>query len=121
MNALALGVQRIMQERDLAQITGTHRARTPPSLQRLEGCAEAIVQTFKNGLDVCQLTEVLKESTGRILAVRFGAHCLALDPDGAPRRLPELPAGSFWTSVKLGLGLVDQLLAVPVVAGNAAG
>ena len=29
--------------------------------------------------------------------------------------------GSFWTIVKLGLGLVDQLLAAPVLAGNETG
>lgn len=121
LDALALGVQRIMHERDLAQIKRHASSAHIAELQRLEGCAEAIVQTFKNGLDVCQLTEVLKESTGRILAVRFGAHCLALDPDGAPRTLPELADGSFWTIVKLGLGLVDQLLAAPVLAGNETG
>jgi hypothetical protein len=37
-----------------------------------------------------------------------------------PRRLPEL-VGSFSTTVKRGVGLVDQLLAVPVVAGNETG
>jgi hypothetical protein len=121
LNALALGVQRILHERDLAQIKRHASAARIADLHRLEGCAEAIVQTFKNGLDVCQLEQVIKERTGNILAVRFGAHCLALDPDGEPRRLPELSAGSFWTSVKLTIGLVDQLRATPVLADNEAG
>ena len=85
------------------------------------GCDEAIKRALESGLEVCQLKEVFRERTGRPLAVRFGVHCLALDPDGEPRRLPELSAGSFWTSVKLGLGLVHELRAPEVVAGNEAG
>ena len=100
-------------------------ARQAPSAQiaemrRLEGCATAIVQTLHHGLDVCQLTEVIRESTGRTLAVRFATHCLT-DTQGGPRRLPELAAVSFWTDVKLGLGLIDQLLAAPLVAAEATG
>lgn len=120
LSALAVGLQRILQERDMEQIRRHASAAQVAELQRLEGCANAIVQTFQHGLDVCQLTEVIKESTGRTLAVRFGTHCLT-DPGGGPRRLPELAAGSFWTTLKLGLGLVDQLLAAPVLAGNEAG
>lgn len=120
LSALAVGLKRILHERDMEQIMRHASSAKVAELKRLEGCANAIVQTFHHGLDVCQLTEVVKESTGRILAVRFGTHCLALDPQGGPRPLPDLEASSFWTSVKLGLGLVDQLLAAPVVAGNTA-
>jgi hypothetical protein len=119
LSALAVGLQRILHERDMEQIRRHASAAQVAELQRLEGCANAIVQTFRNGLDVCQLEQVIKESTGRILAVRFGTYCLT-DAQGGPRPLPELP-GSFWTSVKLGLGLVDQLLAAPLVADNRAG
>jgi hypothetical protein len=119
LSALAVGLQRILHERDMEQIRRHASAVQVAELQRLEGCANAIVQTFHHGLDVCQLSEVIRESTGRILAVRFGTHCLT-DPQGGPRRLPELATGSFWTNVKLGLGLVDQLLSAPVVAGNEA-
>lgn len=120
LSALAVGLQRILHERDMEQIRRHAPAAQVAELQRLEGCANAIVQTFHHGLDVCQLTEVIRESTGRTLAVRFGKRCLT-DPQGGPRRLPDLAAGSFWTDVKLGLGLVDQLIAAPVVAGNEAG
>lgn len=118
LSALAVGLQRILHERDMEQIRRHASAARVAELQRLEGCANAIVETFRHGLDICQLTEVIRESTGRTLAVRFGRHCLT-DPQGGPRRLPELQASSFWTDVKLGLGLVDQLIAAPVVAGNA--
>lgn len=120
LSALAVGLKRILHERDMEQIRQHASAAQITELQRLEGCANAIVQTFQHGLDVCQLTEVIRESTGRTLAVRFGTHCLT-DPQGGPRRLPELAAGSFWTTLKLGLGLVDQLLAAPVVAGTVSG
>ena len=84
------------------------------------GCDEAIKQTLRSGLEVCQLIEVLRERTGRPLAVRFHTHCLALRPDGGPRPLPALQAGSFWTGIKLGLGLVDQEFTTsPVLAGAA--
>ena len=87
--------------------------------QRLEGCATAILHTFEEGRDICQLTEVIRERSGRILAVRFATRCLALDPDRGPRPLPALQAGSFWTGIKLGLGLVDQqLVDTPVLAGT---
>jgi hypothetical protein len=121
LSALAVGLKRILHERDMEQIRQHASDAKVAELKRLEGCANAIVQTFHHGLDVCQLTEVVKESTGRILAVRFGTHCLALDPEGGPRRLPDLEASSFWTSIKLGLGLVDQLLSAPVLADNEAG
>lgn len=120
LSALAVGLKRILHERDMEQIRRQASRARVAEMQRLEGCANTIVQTFHHGLDVCQLTEVIRESTGRILAVRFGTHCLT-DPQGGPRPLPELAAGSFWTSVKLSLGLVDQLLAAPVVAGNQTG
>jgi hypothetical protein len=120
LSALAVGLQRILHERDMDQIRRHASAAQVAELQRLEGCATAIVQTLQHNLDVCQLTEVIKESAGRILAVRFGSRCLA-DPQGGPRRLPELAVGSFWTTVKLSIGLVDQLLATPVVAGNETG
>jgi hypothetical protein len=119
LSALAVGLQRILHERDMQQIRQNASSPQAVELKRLEGCANAIVQTFQHGLDICQLTEVIKESTGRILAVRFGTHCLALDPDGAPRHLPGLAASSFWTTVKLGLGLVHELRVAAVVAGNA--
>jgi hypothetical protein len=119
LSALTVGLRRILHERDMEQIRRQAAAAQVAEIERLEGCANAIVQTFQHGLDVCQLTEVIRESTGRILAARFGTHCLT-DPQGGPRRLPEL-AGPFWTDVKLGLGLVDQLLAAPVVAGNETG
>ena len=90
-------------------------------VERLEGCANTILETARQGVDVCQLAEVISDEGGRTLAVRFEARCLVLDSDGGPRPLPELQASSFWTGVKLGLGLVDQLLAAPVVAGTEAG
>jgi hypothetical protein len=121
LSALAVGLKRILHERDMEQIRQHASDAKVAELKRLEGCANAIVQTFHHGLDVCQLSEVIRESTGRILAVRFGTHCLALDPEGGPRRLPDLEASSFWTSIKLGLGLVDQLLSAPVLADNEAG
>jgi hypothetical protein len=121
LSALTVGLKRILHERDMEQIRQHASDAKVAELKRLEGCANAIVQTFHHGLDVCQLTEVVKESAGRILAVRFGTHCLALDPEGGPRRLPDLEASSFWTSIKLGLGLVDQLLSAPVLADNEAG
>ena len=116
LSALAVGLQRILHERDMEQIRQQAPAARLAEVERLEGCATTIVQTLGQGLDVCQLTEVIKERSGGVLAVRFATHCLT-DPQGGPRRLPELAVGSFWTSVKLGLGLVDQLLAAPVVAG----
>jgi hypothetical protein len=118
LSALAVGLQRILHERDMAQIRQRASAAQLAEMQRLEGCANTIVQTLGQGLDVCQLTEVIKERSG-ILAVRFATHCLT-DPQRGPRQLPELADGSLWTSVKLGLGLVDQLLAAPLVAGSGA-
>ncbi len=121
LSALSVGLKRILHERDMEQIKRYASDDQIADLNRLEGCANAIVQTFSYGLDVCQLSEVIKENTGRVLAVRFGAHCLALDPDGGPRPLPELEASSFWTSVKLGIGLVDQLRSSSLVAGRVPG
>jgi hypothetical protein len=121
LSARTVGIKRILHERDMEQIKQHASPAQVAELNRLEGCANAIVQTFSYGLDVCQLSEVIKEDTGRVLAVRFGAHCLALDPDRGPRPLPELEASSFWTGVKLSLGLVDQLLSSPVVAGRVSG
>ena len=122
LSALAVGLQRVLHERDMKQIRQHASAAQVAELERLEGCATTIVQTLGQGVDVCQLTEVIKERSGGILAVRFATHCLT-DPQGGPRRLPELAVGSFWTSVKLGLGLVDQQLTPPpsVVAGKTTG
>jgi hypothetical protein len=120
LSALAVGLERILQERDMDEIAQHAPSAQVAEMRRLEGCANAIVQTLHTGLDVCQLTEVVRESTGRVLAVRFGTRCLT-DPQGGPRLLPELAAGSFWTDVKLGLGLIDQLLAAPLVAADATG
>ena len=78
----------------------------------------AILQTFDHGQDVCQLSQVIREAGGRVLAVRFATHCLA-DPKRGARPLPDLEAGSVWTHVKLGLGLVDELLTLPQMAGPA--
>jgi len=111
-SALTMGVRRVLQERDLVAIE------QDTELRRLEDCANAILQTFDHGQDVCQLSEVIKESGGRVLAVRFATHCLT-DPQRGVRPLPDLEAGSVWTHVKLGLGLVDQLLALPQMAGPA--
>jgi hypothetical protein len=120
LSVLTVGVKRILHERDLEQIKLHASAAQFAEVERLEGCANAIVQTFRHGFDVCQLTEVIRERTGGTLAVRFATHCLT-DLQGDPRRLPELAASSLWTSLKLGLGLVDQLLALPVLADQAAG
>jgi hypothetical protein len=120
LSVLTVGVKRILHERDMEQIRQHTTAAQFADLERLEGCANAIVQTFQQGLDVCQLTEVIRQSPGGTLAVRFATHCLS-DMQGGPRRLPELEAASFWTSVKLGLGLVDQLLALPVLADQQTG
>jgi hypothetical protein len=113
-SALNRGVRRVLEERELEAIE------RDADLRRLEDCANAILQTFAEGQDVCQLTEVIKETGGRVLAVRFATHCLA-DPKRGSRPLPDLEAGSLWTHVKLGLGLVDQLLALPQMAGPATG
>jgi hypothetical protein len=112
-SALNTGVRRVLQERDREALE------RDADLRRLEDCANAILDTFAQGQDVCQLTEVIKETGGRVLAVRFATHCLA-DPERGARPLPTLEAGSVWTHVKLGLGLVDQLLALPQMAGSAA-
>jgi hypothetical protein len=53
-----------------------------------------------------------------VLAVRFATHCLT-DPKRGARPLPAVEPGSMWTQVKLGLGLVDQLLTLPQMAGPA--
>ena len=123
--AVAMGqicLQKAIHEelRSLCQSIITSQSAQIAEMRRLEGCATAIVRTLHHGLDVCQLTEVIRESTGRTLAVRFATHCLT-DTQGGPRRLPELAAVSFWTDVKLGLGLIDQLLAAPLVAAEATG
>jgi hypothetical protein len=120
LSVLTLGVKRILHERDMEQIKLHSSPAQVADIERLEGCANAIVLTFHHGLDVCQLTEVIRERTGDTLAVRFATHCLT-DLQGDPRRLPELAGSSLWTSIKLGLGLVDQLLVLPVLADQAAG
>lgn len=120
-SALRVGLQRILHERDMAMIKDHASTAMVAEMERLEGCANTILETSQQGVDVCQLAEVISDDTGRTLAVRFATHCLVLDSDGGSRPLPELQASSFWTSVKLGLGLVDQLLAAPVVADNASG
>lgn len=118
-SSLTEGVMRILHERDMEQLRRQISAAQFADMQRLEGCANAILQTFAEGRDICQLTEVIRERGGQILAVRFATRCLALGPEGGPRPLPALRAASFWTSIKLGLGLVDQQLAPPVLAGAA--
>jgi hypothetical protein len=120
-SALRVGLERILHERDMVQIRQVAPAAKVADAERLEGCANAILETAQQGVDVCQLAEVISDDTGSTLAVRFATRCLVLDPEGGPRPLPELQVGSFWTDVKLSLGLVDQLLAAPVVAGNEAG
>jgi hypothetical protein len=120
-SALRVGLERILHERDMEKIKQHAPAAKVADAERLEGCANAILETAQQGVDVCQLTEVISDDTGRTLAVRFAARCLVLDPEGDPRPLPELAVGSFWTGVKLGLGLVDEMLAAPVIAGNATG
>jgi hypothetical protein len=120
LSSLAVGLKRILHEREMEQIKRHASAAQVADAKRLEGCATAILQTFQEGRDICQLTEVIKERSGRILAVRFASRCLALDPEGGPRPLPGLEAGSFWTGIKLGLGLVDQQLTeTPLLAGAA--
>jgi hypothetical protein len=118
LSSLAVGLKRILSEREMEQIERHGSAAQIADAQRLEGCATAILQTFQEGRDICQLTEVIRERSGRILAVRFATRCLALDPEAGPRPLPALQAGSFWTGIKLGLGLVDQqLVDAPVLVG----
>jgi hypothetical protein len=120
-SALRVGLQRILDERDMEKIKQHAPAAKVADAERLEACANAILETAHQGVDVCQLAEVISDDTGRTLAVRFAARCLVLDPESDPRPLPELTVGSFWTGVKLSLGLVDQLLTAPVIAGNATG
>lgn len=115
---LTAGNKRILQPRNMERIRQQASAPQQADLQRLENCANEILRTFEDGQNVCQLTEVIREDTGRTLAVRFDTRCLAR-PESGPRRLPALRAGSFWTSVKLGLGLVGQQLAPPVLADAA--
>jgi hypothetical protein len=117
LSSLAVGLKRILHEREMDQIKRHASPVQIADAKRLEGCASAILQTFEEGREICQLTEVIKERDGRVLAVRFATRCLALDPEGGPRPLPELQAGSFWTGIKLGLGLVDQQLSAPLLAG----
>ncbi len=119
-SVLNVGIKHILHERDMEQIKLHASPAQLADVERLEGCANAIVQTFQDGLDVCQLAEVIREHTGGTLAVRFATYCLT-DLQGGPRHLPELHARPFWTSVKLGLGLVAQLLAPQVLADQAAG
>lgn len=108
-SALNQGIMKVLAPRDAGAIA------RDADLRRLEDCALAIPQTFARGQDVCQVSEVIKDGGGRILAVSFETHCLT-DPERGVRPLPHLKAGSVWTEVKLGLGLVDQVLALPQVA-----
>jgi hypothetical protein len=119
LSSLSVGVERILQEREIEQLKRDSSPAEIANAERLEGCANAILQTFRAGSDICQLTEVIRERSGPVLAVRFATRCLALGPEGAPRPLPALHVGSLWTVIKLGLGLVEQQFSVSTTLADA--
>jgi hypothetical protein len=121
-SSLTDGVKRILAPRSKAEMEEASPDPEAATARRLEGCAEAIIDAFKDERRVCQLSEVIKENGGHILAVRFSARCLISNPQSGPMLLPDLRVSSFWTNVKLTLGLVNQHnLSAAVLAGEVAG
>lgn len=103
--------RRILAERDLEALEKEQDATALAEARRLERCADAIVTSLAQGLNVCQLTEVaMDETTGAPLGVDFATLCLAAADDQKPRQLPDLQRYPPWTGVKDGLGLIDVRL-----------
>jgi hypothetical protein len=100
--------RRILAERDVEALQKTLRGDELTEAMRLESCAQAIVTSLKQGLKVCQLTEVaIDASRARPLGVEFATACLASESDSEPSRLPELRNYPLWTKVKKSLGLIE--------------
>jgi len=100
--------RRIMQQRDLDRIrkdesTASHRAAL-----RLRDCASTIRASLASGFNVCQLDEVVHNSSKRSpLGVGFASLCLATPTDTKPRILPVLERGSFLSDLKQAMGLIE--------------
>jgi hypothetical protein len=100
--------RRILEERDMEALRKNLGAAELAEAMRLESCAQAIVSSLRNGLQVCQLTEVaIDADRARPLGVEFATMCLASESDLKPRRLPELRSYPLWTMVKKTLGLIE--------------
>ena len=100
--------RQLLAERDLEALRKNVDEAKLAEAMRLERCADAIVTSLRQGLQVCQLTEVATDATNaRPLGIAFASLCLATETDTEPRRLPELRRYSVWTQVKRTLGLID--------------
>lgn len=100
--------RRILEERDLEALEKSGDAAALEEARRLEWCAEAIVTSLAQGLNVCQLTEVaIDEASATLLGADFASACLASADDPEPRQLPDLRSYPPWTEAKDGLGLID--------------
>jgi hypothetical protein len=103
--------ERILEERDLDALAKQMSAEDFAEIERLEGCAQAIVTSLRNGLQVCQLTEVAADqATNERVGVDFASLCLATETDTEPRRLPDLRDRSMWTRLKHTLGVIQSRL-----------
>ncbi len=103
--------RQILEERDMTALRKDLDDEHFAEIRRLESCANAIVTSLRQGLQVCQLTEVATdEATDRPLGVEFASSCLARQDDTEPRYLPELRRYPLWTRVKRTLGLIDTQL-----------
>jgi hypothetical protein len=113
--------RQILEERDIDALRKTLDDQQFAEVMRLESCANAIVTSLRQGLQVCQLTEVSSDAaTGRPLGVEFASSCLARSDDTEPRHLPELRRYPLWTKVKKTLGLIEARF-LPDGAAPAAG
>jgi hypothetical protein len=100
---------RILEQRDLAALAKELSAEDFAEISRLESCAQAIVTSLKNGLQICQLTEVATDrETDDRLGVDFASLCLASQTDTEPRPLPELHDHSMWTTIKSRIGVIER-------------
>lgn len=99
---------RILEERDLDLLAKRLPADEFAEIERIETCARAIVTSLRNGLLVCQLTEVATDHATRArLGVDFASLCLASEDDTEPRRLPGMHERSVWTTLKRSLGVIE--------------
>src|ERR671918_748797 len=102
---------RILEERDLDALAKQLSAEDFTKIERLESCAQAIVTSLSNGLQVCQLTEVATDqATDERLGVDFASLCLATETDTEPRWLPDLRDRAMWTRIKDTLGVIQPRL-----------
>lgn len=100
--------RQILEERDMEALRKTLDDEQFAEVERLESCANAIVTSLRQGLQVCQLTEVaIDEAADRPLGVNFASSCLAKADDTEPRHLPDLRRYPLWTKVKKTLGLIE--------------